>query len=367
MALNEIKLTQLSEQIDNFVTSEKENINGAVMRLENLSKAYGNYVAVDKINIEVHEGETIGLIGPNGAGKTTTIKMIANLIRATSGKILVMNKQGELQPLNGISKDLIKFGFLIDVPFFYDMTANQILRFFANAQDYPKEKINDRIDELLRLFKLSDWKHKKVKTFSKGMRQKLGIIQAILVDPQIIILDEPQSGLDPKARIEIRKIIRELQQKGKTIFIASHMLHEISEVCDKIALINHGKIVAFDTIENLEKNLKDKELNCQIIKPIPIEQLKDIIKKLKINLEPYLDIHKIEKEPIKYSSDKRSFTIFYDGKTESRSEILEILISKFKSDFKVISFTQPKTSRLEKIYLEMITDDEPKLNLKKKR
>ena len=268
MALNEIKLTQLSEQIDNFVTSEKENINAAVMKLENLSKTYGNHLAVDKINIEVHEGETIGLIGPNGAGKTTTIKMIANLIRATSGKILVMNKQGELQPLNGISRDLIKFGFLIDVPFFYDMTANQILRFFANAQDYPKEKINDRIDELLRLFKLSDWKHKKVKTFSKGMRQKLGIIQAILVDPQIIILDEPQSGLDPKARIEIRKIIRELQQKGKTIFIASHMLHEISEVCDKIALINHGKIIAFDTIENLEKNLKDKELNCQIIKPI---------------------------------------------------------------------------------------------------
>jgi len=367
MALNEIMVVQLSEEVDKLDTNKTKNINGAVMKLENLSKTYGNHLAVDKVNIEVHEGETIGLIGPNGAGKTTTIKMIANLIRATSGKILVRNKQGELQPLNGISKDLIKFGFLIDVPFFYDMTANQILRFFANAQDYPKEKINDRIDELLRLFKLSDWKHKKVKTFSKGMRQKLGIIQAILIDPQIIILDEPQSGLDPKARIEVRKIIRELQKKGKTIFIASHMLHEISEVCDKIALINHGKIVAFDTIENLEKNLKEKQLICQIIKPIPVEHLKNIIKKLKKNLEPYLDNHKIEKEPIKYASDKRSFIIFYDGKTESRSEILEILISKFKSDFNVISFTQPKTSKLEKIYLEMITDDEPKLNLKKKR
>jgi len=276
MALNEITVVQLSEEVDKLDTNKTKNINGAVMKLENLSKTYGNHLAVDKVNIEVHEGETIGLIGPNGAGKTTTIKMIANLIRATSGKILVRNKQGELQPLNGISKDLIKFGFLIDVPFFYDMTANQILRFFANAQDYPKEKINDRIDELLRLFKLSDWKHKKVKTFSKGMRQKLGIIQAILIDPQIIILDEPQSGLDPKARIEVRKIIRELQKKGKTIFIASHMLHEISEVCDKIALINHGKIVAFDTIENLEKNLKEKQLICQIIKPIPVEHLKNL-------------------------------------------------------------------------------------------
>lgn len=370
MALTEIKLRQSSEQIDDSAAIETNNINGAVMRLENLSKRYGSHLAVDNINIEVHAGETIGLVGPNGAGKTTTIKMIAKLIRSTSGKILVMNKQGKLQALNENSKDLIKFGFLIDVPFFYDMTANQILRYFASSQNYPKKKINKRIDELLKLFKLSDWKHKKVKTFSKGMRQKLGIIQSILVDPQIIILDEPQSGLDPKARIEIRKIIRDLQKRGKTIFVASHLLHEISEVCDKIALINHGKIVAFDTIENLEKNLKEKQLSCQILQPIPVENLKDIIRKLNENLEPYLDNHfpdKVANGAVKYSPDKLTFKIAYDGKSESRNEILEILISEFKSDFKVISFTQPKTSRLEKIYLEMITDDEPKLNLKKKR
>lgn len=370
MALTEIKLRQSSEQIDDPAATETNNINGAVMRLENLSKRYGSHLAVDNINIEVHAGETIGLVGPNGAGKTTIIKMIAKLIRSTSGKILVMNKQGKLQTLNENSKDLIKFGFLIDVPFFYDMTANQILRYFASSQNYPKKKINKRIDELLKLFKLSDWKHKKVKTFSKGMRQKLGIIQSILVDPQIIVLDEPQSGLDPKARIEVRKIIRALQKRGKTIFVASHLLHEISEVCDKIALINHGKIVAFDTIENLEKNLKEKQLSCQILQPIPVENLKDIIRKLNENLEPYLDNHfpdKVANGAIKYSPDKLTFKIAYDGKSESRSGILEILISEFKSDFKVISFTQPKTSRLEKIYLEMITDDEPKLNLKKKR
>ena len=372
MVLTEIKLGQSIEQIDNIAATETNNINGAVMRLENLSKRYGSHLAVDNINIEVHKGETIGLVGPNGAGKTTTIKMIAKLIRPTSGKILVMNKQGELQGLNGKSKNLIKFGFLIDVPFFYDMTANQILRYFASSQYYPKEKINDRIDELLKLFKLSDWKHEEVKTFSKGMRQKLGIIQALLVDPQIIILDEPQSGLDPKARIEIRKIIRELQRKGKTIFIASHMLHEISEVCNKIALINHGKIVAFDTIENLEKNIKEKQLNCQIFKPIPIENLKDVIRRLNERLKPYLNNHldnQFSNEAINYNPDKLIFKIIYDGKRESRGDILEILISQFKPDFKVISFTQPKTSRLERIYLEMITDDEPKLKkiLKKKR
>lgn len=333
-----------------------------VMRFENLTKHFGKFVAVDNINMEVYEGETIGLVGPNGAGKTTTIKLIAKLLRPTSGQILVLNKQGELQPLNGHSKDLIKFGFLIDQPFFYDMTAYQILRYFARAQNYPKKKVNARIDELLKIFKLSDWKHKKVNTFSKGMRQKTGIIQSILVDPQIIILDEPQTGLDPKARIEIRGTIRELQKMGKTIFVASHMLHEISEVCDKIALINNGKIVAYDTIENLEKNLKEKELDCQLLDPVPLEDLDAITHRLTEKLELYVDTHEHTErtEHIKYDPDKQTFKILYDGKRESRGEILELFLTEFKSTNKIISFTQPKTSKLEKIYLEMILEDAPR-------
>jgi ABC-2 type transport system ATP-binding protein len=176
-----------------------------IIKLENLSKKFGDFYAVSNINLEVCAGETIGLVGPNGAGKTTTIKMIAKLLRPSSGRILIENLQGELQNLRSNSKNIVRRGFLIDVPFFYkDMTANQLLKYFGKSQNYPRDKINERIDELLELFKLSDWKHKKVKTFSKGMRQKLGIIQSILVDPQIVILDEPQTGLDPKARIEIR-------------------------------------------------------------------------------------------------------------------------------------------------------------------
>ena len=333
-----------------------------VMRFENLTKHFGKFVAVDNINIEVYEGETIGLVGPNGAGKTTTIKMIAKLLRPTSGQILVLNKEGKLQPLNGHSKDLIKFGFLIDQPFFYDMTAYQILRYFARAQNYPKKKVNARIDELLRIFKLSDWKHHKVKTFSKGMRQKTGIIQSLLVDPQIIILDEPQTGLDPKARIEIRGTIRELQKLGKTIFVASHMLHEISEICDKIALINNGKIIAYDTIENLEKNLKEKELDCQLLDPVPLEDLEAITRRLTEKLEVYIDTHDHTErtEHIKYNPDKQTLKILYDGKRESRGEILELFLTEFKSTNKIISFTQPKTSKLEKIYLEMILEDAPR-------
>jgi ABC-2 type transport system ATP-binding protein len=357
------------ESFSRKTTSKSESELKPVMKLVNLTKKFGDHLAVDSINIEVYEGETIGLVGPNGAGKTTTIKMIAKLLRPTSGEILVMNKKRELQSLNGKSKDLVKFGFLIDQPFFYDMTAYQILRYFARSQNYPRKKINERIDILLMLFKLSDWKHEKVKNFSKGMRQKLGIIQAILVDPQIIILDEPQTGLDPKARIDIRRIIMALRKQGKTIFVASHMLSEISEVCDKIALINHGNIIAFDTIENLEKNLKEKELNCQLLNPIPSENLEEIVNRLTEKLEPYLKEHgdrKIPDKVIKYYPDKQSFKIYYDGKRESRGEILEIFISEFKSNNKIISFSQPKASKLEQIYLEMILEDEPKLNKRRK-
>ena len=363
MELDELEM-ETDDELSSIERTPKSDLSiKPVMKLVNLTKKYGSHLAVDSINIEVHEGETIGLVGPNGAGKTTTIKMIAKLIRPTSGDILVMNKKGELQSLNGNSKDLIQFGFLIDQPFFYDMTANQILRYFARSQNYPKKKINQRIDILLRLFKLSDWKYEKVATFSKGMRQKLGIIQSILVDPQIIILDEPQTGLDPKARIEIRRIIRALQKQGKTIFVASHMLHEISEVCDKIALINHGNIVAFDTIENLEKNLKEKELHCQLLNPISREKLEDIIDRLNEKVLPYLNEYEIEKisgKAIKYYPDKQTFKIFYDGKKESRGEILEIFMKTFNSSNKIISFSQPKASKLEQIYLEMITDDEPR-------
>ncbi len=360
------KLDMKTDKISSIEPIEKPETGlKTVMRLENLTKKFGNFVAVNNINIEVHEGETIGLIGPNGAGKTTTIKLIAKLIRPTSGEILVLNKAGKLQSLNGDDKDLVKFGFLIDQPFFYDMTAYQILRYFARSQNYPKKKINARLDELLKLFKLADWKHQKVKTFSKGMRQKMGIIQSILVDPQIIILDEPQTGLDPKARLEIRVTIRELQHQGKTIFVASHMLHEISEVCDKIALINNGRIIAFDTIENLEKNLKEKELNCQLLYPIPTSDIEGTINRLNDKLIQYVN-HFMEvstadhNHGVKYNPENQTFKIYYDGKKESRGEILEIFIAEFKSNNKIISFSQPKTSKLEQIYLEMIQMDEPR-------
>ncbi|MHA1107367.1 MAG: ABC transporter ATP-binding protein [Promethearchaeota archaeon] len=341
-----------------------------VIKLENLTKKFGNFTAVKQLNLEVCRGETIGLVGPNGAGKTTTIKMIAKILRPNEGRILINTDKGELQDLHDISAALSKTGFLIDIPNFYNMTAYQLLRYFAKLQHYPKDKINDRIDELLTFFKLSEWKYKNVKTFSKGMIQKIGIIQALIHDPDIIVLDEPQTGLDPLARIEIRKFLRELQTMGKTIFIASHMLYEISEICDKIALINHGEIIGFDTVENLAITLKANELNCVVLEPIEPKNLAPILERLTNRLQSYLDQDldpRISTIPIKYNQENQGFKFYFDGKKESKVEILKVLIKEFETDFSVISYIQPRTSQLERVYIEMVSMDDQAIETKLNR
>ena len=338
-----------------------------VIKLENLTKKFGNFTAVDNVNLEVRRGETIGLVGPNGAGKTTTIKMIAKILRPNSGKILIRTNHSDLQDLKNVSSTVSQIGFLIDIPNFYNMTGYQLLKYFAKIQRYPKEKIENRIDELLKLFKLSEWKHERTRKYSKGMVQKLGIIQAILHDPEIIILDEPQTGLDPLARIEIRKYIRELQSLGKTIFVASHMLYEISEVCDKIALINYGKIIGFDTVENLALTLKTSELNCLLLKPLDAEKLAPLLNRLVERLNPYLDQNldpDTSKIPIVYNKEHQGLKLYFDGKNESKGEILKILVREFEPDFTLTSFVQPRTNQLERIYSQMVKDNTPEGTIK---
>jgi ABC-2 type transport system ATP-binding protein len=338
-----------------------------VIKLENLTKKFGNFTAVNSINLEVRRGETIGLVGPNGAGKTTTIKMIAKILRPNSGKILISTNQSELRDLQSVSTTVSQIGFLIDIPNFYNMTGYQLLKYFAKIQRYPKNKLEGRIDELLTLFKLSEWKYEKVRNYSKGMVQKLGIIQAILHDPEIIILDEPQTGLDPLARIEIRKYIRKLSNLGKTIFVASHMLYEISEVCDKIALINYGKIIGFDTVDNLALTLKTSEINCLLLNPMPPEKLAPLLNRLVERLNPYLDQNldpNTSKIPIRYNPEHKGLKFYFDGKKESKGEILKILIREFESDFTVISFVQPRTNQLERVYTQMVKENTPEGTIK---
>lgn len=339
------------------------------MKLEHVRKNFGKLIAVDNLNLDVKKGEIIGFVGPNGAGKTTTLKLIARLMKPNFGKICVLNKQGKLQNLIENPKNLVEMGFLIDIPHFYNTTPYRLLKYIASLRNYPKKKINPRINDVLKKFNLYEWKYKKLSTFSKGMIQKLGFIAATINDPEIIILDEPQTGLDPKARINVRKYMRDLQNQGKTIFFSSHMLYEITEVCNKIALIDKGSLIEFDTIENLEKLLTTKEIICDIFNPLPIKKKDSILTKLIKILEPYLEDNMnplISKEPIKYNPQEKKIIIYYDGKEESRVNILQILVDEFKTDFTISSFSIPKTSLLEKLYTQKVNDNEyiPKLDKK---
>ncbi len=335
-------------------------ISNIILKFENVCKKFGNFTAVNNVSIEVKRGEVIGFVGPNGAGKTTTLKLIARLMKPNSGNIFIINRQGKLQNLQEKPKNLVEMGFLIDIPHFYNSTPYRLLKYIANLRNYPKKKLNERINDLLTAFDLIKWKYKKVKTFSKGMNQKLGFITAIIHDPEIIILDEPQTGLDPNARIDVRKYIKILQNMGKTVFLASHLLYEITEICDKIAIINQGSIIEFDTLDNLGNLLMTKEIICTLLKPIPVEKKDSTIKRLIQNLEPYLEKDldpSISKEQIIYNTQEKSIIIYYNGKEESKSNILHILVNDFKFDFTIDSFSKPKTSQLEKLYSQIIKNN----------
>ena len=331
-----------------------------VIKIENLSMRYGQLLVLNNLNLEVYNNEIIGLLGPNGAGKTTTLKLIARLIRPYTGKIMIKNKQGELQNAFENSKNLIEIGVLIDIPQFPNTTPYRLLKYISNIRNYPKGKIKNRIDYFLNQFDLIDWKHKKIKTFSKGMMQKLGFIAAIIHDPEIIILDEPQTGMDPDARVKVREFIKSLQKEGKTIILSSHMLYEIGEICDKIALINRGFIVGFDSIKNFNQLLKTKELICEIINPITPEKVEPLIKKMNLYLKPYLetDLEKMSyTEKIIYDPQENQFRIYYNGLKDIKGEILNILVNEFKSDFIINSYSEPRTSQLERLYFQMISEN----------
>ncbi|MFW9943167.1 MAG: ABC transporter ATP-binding protein [Candidatus Thorarchaeota archaeon] len=321
-----------------------------LIQLKNLTKKFGEFYAVSNINIEVNRGEIVGFLGPNGAGKSTTMKMIAYLLEPSEGEIWIRGN-GELKRLTRKNKDYLldNLGFLIENPAFYgDLSPRTILTYFAKLKGYPKGKINHRIEEVLQFFRLEEWIDKKIKTFSKGMRQKIGIASAIIHDPDIIVLDEPQTGLDPKARKEVRDFILQLKQMGKTIFLSSHLLYEISEVADRIAIIHNGKIIAFDTLDNLEAKTKKSIINFELLNTEAKTQ-NHLLEKVKSLVQSYTGIEK-SVSWVKYNENTGVFQIFFNGDPQNQLKILKTLID---NGFKIIEFSVPKAGLLEDLFIEL--------------
>ncbi|MHA1205499.1 MAG: AAA family ATPase, partial [Candidatus Heimdallarchaeaceae archaeon] len=225
----------------------------------------------------------------------------------------------------------------------------QVLSYFAELKGYPKKLINSRVEEVVEIIGMSDWIDKKLGTFSKGMRQKIGIVSAIVHDPEVVILDEPQTGLDPKARKEVRAFIKGLKAKGKTVFISSHLLYEISELADRIGIIYNGQLIAFDTLETLEKMSKRSVLQIEILQPYDTEKTLAVLNNIigKIN-----GLSNLGKEAVTYNTDLKLFEVTFDGSPEKQQVIFDALAH---SGLKVLGVSVPRTNLLEDLYLKYIS------------
>lgn len=226
------------------------------IQVENLTKIYSNQKAVDDISFNVRTGEVLGFLGPNGAGKTTTMKAITTFLVPNAGKISVGKFTTSDHP-EDVKKHI---GYLPENnPLYAEMPVIDYLRFTAEIQGVPKNKIRGRILEMVKICGLEGEKHKNINELSKGYQQRVGLAQALIHDPEVLILDEPTAGLDPNQIVEIRELIRQIG-KEKTVILSSHILAEVEATCDRIMIINKGRIVADGTAKDLRKQAQGKEV-----------------------------------------------------------------------------------------------------------
>ena len=219
--------------------------------IKDLTKKYGEQLALDKVSFSINNGEVVGLLGPNGAGKSTLMKSITNAINPDSGEISVNDYNVSSQPIE--TKKLI--GFLQENnPLYMDMYVKEYLEFVTNIRKVPKSKIDEVIDRV----GLTPEKHKKIHQLSKGYKQRVGLAQAIISSPEILILDEPTNGLDPNQIIEIREVIKEIG-KEKTVILSTHIMQEVGALCSRVILLNNGRIVADQSIEEFKGQYKNLE------------------------------------------------------------------------------------------------------------
>ena len=222
-----------------------------MIRAEKLTKRYGKHLAVDNLDFTIAKGEVIGFLGPNGAGKSTTMNIISGYLSATEGRVYV-DGLDVLEHAEEIKK---KIGYMPELPPLYlDMTVIDYLLFVGAIKRVPKNTLKDDLDRIMELVQITDVKGRLIKNLSKGYRQRVGLAQALIGNPELLILDEPTIGLDPKQIIEIRNLIKSLR-KEHTIVLSSHILTEVNAVCERVLIINKGRIVASDTVENLSIGL----------------------------------------------------------------------------------------------------------------
>lgn len=303
----------------------------------NLSKRYGSFVALSGLNLKLEGSKCVGFLGPNGAGKTTTLKMFTDLIRPSSGKALI----------NGVNvhtekkKALESVGSLIETPEIYpSLTPREALMMIAEIRGVPSQERGKRIEEAVSEVRMEEWMDKRIGKFSKGMKQRICIASALLSDPTILLLDEPSNGLDPRGMSEVRGIVKSLKSKDRLIFMSSHILSEVSEVCDEVAMIDHGKLVVYDTISNVSNKVSGGENIVEVGLQRPIDP--GLVAK---KIATLMDVVTAEVK------DEKTLKISFSGGLNVQERILSDLV---RMSIGVISY-KPASSELEDAYLKLIT------------
>jgi ABC-2 type transport system ATP-binding protein len=223
--------------------------------LEGLTKYYNGFLALDNLSLRVKRREDVALLGPNGAGKTTTLKILCGLLRPSSGAAYIEG----ISVLEERERAIAEVGAILETPEFYPfLTPDETLRYLGRLRGMRERELGGRIREVLELVRLEGWTDVKVGKFSRGMKQRLALAQAMLHDPPILILDEPSLGLDPRGMVEIREILKEARRE-KTVFFASHLLTEVAQICRKVAIIDRGKLRAYDDISSLKRKYRSFE------------------------------------------------------------------------------------------------------------
>jgi ABC-2 type transport system ATP-binding protein len=302
---------------------------------EGLTKYYGKILALNDLSLKIDSGHCVGFLGPNGAGKSTTIKILCSLIWPTKGKAYINGHDA----IRESTKALENVGAMVETPEFYSyLTPNEILSYVGKLRGIAFQSLKPRIAQVLETVKLSEWANTRIAKFSRGMKQRLGIAQALLHDPQILILDEPSLGLDPRGMYEIREVIKAAISEGRTIFLASHMLHEVQAVCDSIALVDKGKLLVYDRIENLEKIFKAGKIQVGLLHP----------------LEPKL-IAKIEKlQNVRaVMAAEKELSISFGGNEAEQAQLLTTLVRDLA--IPVVWF-RTSVEALEEVYLQLVKE-----------
>ena len=312
-----------------------------MIEVKNVTKKFGNFTAVDNITFTVNDGEVVGFLGPNGAGKSTTMNMITGFTEPTEGTIIIDGYDIQKKPLK--AKKCI--GYMPEgVPLYSELTVKEFVTYIAELKGMPRNEKKEKVNEVLEETGLTDVSKKLIRNLSRGYRQRVSLAGALIGDPKVIILDEPTVGLDPRQIADIRKLIKDLGKKH-TVILSSHILSEVSQICEKVIIINKGKIVAIDSPENLEKKTQNKNIIL-----ITVEDKKDNMKDIK-NAIPEISECKFIKDN---DDGTKQYEISSNDDTEIRKKLFDILP---KKDITIFELKKVESS-LEDAFMVLINAKE---------